>query len=496
MNKSAIMAFIYSFSFMTSFYGLAQDLDEQPHRPLVILFDYDGTLAALAPGQATNTPEGKRLLNFNEELIQLGANAQQQGAVCLGFTNWFSMNYAPGGYVNYDNCPGRVRITEGCKSRGLQLNQVVVTHSFLYAFEKLSTQAEANSMELGAYIKTLSLEERLSILGSYYREVITKEEREYCYDNGSIGSRKNHAEIHEVLKAEEKRLNAYRNKAIEFGLGNPARLLGREIVPGEQGMDKFQLIEIVLLLLPEFDIVVFDDKIEVIDTCAAVAKLDNEAVTGLDLLQVKGRDVKGLHVFFTQQGCIFEENILFWYKGLSLIDAQNDCLNSVKKDCEYLDDAQKNCLNNLRNDFLKKVNDYKNNETNLNKLTESSINLLKAMQSNFTGFWFDSSIEKNIKKAIDNYIDAFKRINLQYGTGVCKYMIETTNALLIILNNNKAFVENKCGWNEDSKYDDFVESLKNDVKTQITINPIHNDLTNEQKNKFLTMLGFSCNSSR
>ena len=447
MNKLTFI--IYIFSFITNIFIFAQDYIEVPQdKPLLILFDYDGTLAALAPGQQANTHAGKRILNFNEELIQLGALAQENGAICIGFTNWFSMNYAHNGGISYDNSPGRSRITKACGDRGLRLDQVVLTHSFLYAFEKLSTHANEKDLSIKDYINTLSLDERLAILGSYYSDIIAKAENENSYDNGIIGNKSKHVEIFDIIKTEEARLNNYLEEAKKYDLGNPCTLLEvKELAPGEKGMDKFQMFDIVLLLLPEFKIIVFDDKKEVYETSNKIKEIFK-------------KDIIAKHVLFNSEGKTFDDNISQWYDGLD-IDRQN---------------------------CLQRVAIYKDNENKLDSLTESQIKNLTFLKEKFTGRFYNTEIEKNIKNAIEQYVLALASINTQRGTSSCKYMIDATNSLLKIIDINKTFVLNKCKWS-DAAYEKFKQDCKSCVLEQITKNPIHRLLSDNQKNKFRTSLG-------
>ncbi|MBA2656572.1 MAG: hypothetical protein H0U70_06245 [Tatlockia sp.] len=213
----------------------------------IILLDFDDTFETEINGKIV----------YNEILIEKLIQAQKNGALVIGFTNWYSFNYKLGSV-------GRLLLIKGLEERGLNLDGMNTTWNFLNIY-KLINDRKSEDQTLQSYLNTLNLNERLELLNSHYQQDIKRIEEENNFTQGKSESANQAAKALEALEKELKTLEEAAKTELKLGI---------YLEDGKEG--KEQMFRAVFTLLgSEQEYIVLDDKSAVIKVAKALAENEN-----------------------------------------------------------------------------------------------------------------------------------------------------------------------------------------------------------------------------
>ncbi|MBA3535179.1 MAG: protein phosphatase 2C domain-containing protein, partial [Tatlockia sp.] len=233
----------------------------------IILLDFDDTFETEINGEIV----------YNKILVNDLIQAKKDGAIVIGFTNWYSFNYKLGSV-------GRVSLIDGLAKRGLKLDGMNTTWNFLNIF-KLINEYKSETQSPQMYLDNLDIQERFDLLNHYYITNIKVIEDEYQYIRGKSEFGKDACQ---AMEESENKLKELTNTALtELGLG-------RNYKEDQYKNGKEEMFRAVFTVFgKEHDYFVFDDKPEVIKVAQVFSERENIKINGFRverMLEMKGKN--------------------------------------------------------------------------------------------------------------------------------------------------------------------------------------------------------------
>lgn len=344
-------------------------IDEQDRiipKQKVILLDFDDTIETEKNGQIV----------LNNDLLNALKQAQDDGAIIIGYTNWYSLNYTLG-------APGRKNINDRLVQEGLSLRAVVTTWSFLDVFKSIDEESKKQGLSHMEYIGSLNEEDKINLLGKLFQTINTLEtENKYSLGKGDAASGASVAMIAIENELGPLRENAKNQMGLAIQLPKEAAFNG----------GKEEMFRAVLTLLgDDKEYIVFDDKPEVSNVVAAVAEEKKVTAYGFCVQRMK----------MVQKGHDQPES--FSYEAA--IAAPSLVKNQVKMKTST--DASISIINNLITRITPEVN-WLGNENKKDVSMKADLDILKLAMEKLSARAGTGNI-KNAILAADTLNDFYKK---------------------------------------------------------------------------------------
>lgn len=228
----------------------------------IIAVDFDDTLETIKK-------DGTVVLNL--ALINNLIQAQKEGAILIGYTNWFFENY------NLQNALGRKEVIALLAEAGLIFPAIVITKTYLDVFRQIKDAYALSGQTHQAILDSLSDDEKLQLLGDLFKNQVEPLETKHGYKGGK------NASAFTEMQAIEQELELHRQGAKEEMQLAQLLPVNDKFKNGKEEM--FRLILAIFGRDKEY--IVFDDKSEVRNVVEAIAEAENISAHGFFVERMK-----------------------------------------------------------------------------------------------------------------------------------------------------------------------------------------------------------------